>query len=316
MKHIKILLTALLVISFLSSCFKQKRSDNAGEKMQEFIIAISDYARQTDSDFIIIPQNGAELCYNYCDISDGFNQSYLYAIDGLGIEELFYNGTYAPDNERLDMLRQLKDEKKILVSEFVSDNSLIDDAYTADSTEGFACFVRTAANYDYLQIPEVIPNENNNDITALSQIQNYLYLISTDNFSSKQDMIDAIAATNFDLVIIDLFFDDTEFTSSEIAMLKTKANGAKRLVISYISIGSAEKYRYYWKKSWVRHFPCWIKKRYDGYPDEFWVKFWNNTWQEIIYGNDDSYMKKILNAGFDGAYLDNVEAYYFLYFKD
>jgi len=45
------------------------------------------------------------------------------------------------------------------------------------------------------------------------------------------------------------------------------------------------------------------------------VQFWNPEWQKIIYGNDDSYMKKILDAGFDGAYLDNVEAYYFLYNK-
>ncbi|MBL0317621.1 MAG: hypothetical protein IPP69_18435 [Flavobacteriales bacterium] len=46
------------------------------------------------------------------------------------------------------------------------------------------------------------------------------------------------------------------------------------------------------------------------------MKFWNKEWQEIIYGNDASYTKKILDAGFDGAYLDNVEAFYFLYFKD
>jgi cysteinyl-tRNA synthetase len=44
------------------------------------------------------------------------------------------------------------------------------------------------------------------------------------------------------------------------------------------------------------------------------VKFWKDDWQEIIYGNEDSYIKKIIDAGFDGAYLDNVEAYYFLYF--
>ena len=41
--------------------------------------------------------------------------------------------------------------------------------------------------------------------------------------------------------------------------------------------------------------------------------FANKDWQEIIYGNDDSYAKKIIDAGFNGVYLDNIEAYYFLY---
>ena len=36
------------------------------------------------------------------------------------------------------------------------------------------------------------------------------------------------------------------FTAAEITALKTKANGGKRFIISYVSIGSAEKYRYYW----------------------------------------------------------------------
>ncbi len=129
-------------------------------------------------------------------------------------------------------------------------------------------------------------------------------------------MINAIAATNYDIVLIDLFFNEEEWTSSEIGQLKNKANGGQRKVISYISIGSAEKFRYYWKKGWGLHHPLWLKRKYEGYDDEFWVKFWKKDWQDIIYGNDDSYMKKILNAGFDGAYLDNVEAYYFLYYKD
>ena len=59
-----------------------------------------------------------------------------------------------------------------------------------------------------------------------------------------------------------------------------------------------------------------LKKKYDGYTDEFWVNFWEKEWQTIIYGNDNSYMKKIITAGFDGAYLDNVEAYYFLFHNE
>ncbi len=308
-KYIIIILTVTLFC-----CSKEKRSDIAAEKMQEFVVGISNYARNYDPDFMIIPQNGIELAFNNTAPNDGFHSAYVAAINGLGVEALFYNGAYSFDSERLSMLQQLKVSKKIMVAEYVADNNSIADAISRNYSEGFICFPRTIDNYHYSQIPDSVFHSNTEDVTDLSSAQNYLYLISTDNFSSKEDMINAISATNFDVVLIDLFFNAQEWNSDEVNRLKTKANGGKRIVISYMNIGSAEKFRYYWKKDWELHHPVWIKKKYDGYEDEFWVEFWEKDWQDIIYGNDNSYTRKILNAGFDGAYLDNVEAYYFLYF--
>ncbi len=309
-KYILILLTSIIFIA----CSKEKMSDKKGAKMQEFVIAISDYARTYDSDFIVIPQNGAELAFNYLTPEDGLHNGYMSSIDGIGIEELFYNGSFAPDNERLTMLQQISPLKKVMVSEYITDNSSISEAITNNLNEGFICFPRTANNYDYTQIPDSVINENTDDINTLTDAQNYLYLISSDSYSSRQDFINAIATTNFDVVLIDLFYGEAAFSPAEVTQLKTKANGGKRLVISYINIGAAESYRYYWQNDWKLHHPNWLKKPYDGYEDEIWVKFWKKEWQEIIYGNDNSYTKKIINAGFDGIYLDNVEAYYFLYF--
>ncbi len=284
--------------------------------MQDFVIAISDYAHGFDPDFIVIPQNGIELAFNNLDQNDGMNASYMNSIDGFGVEELFYDGSYSPDQERLSLLEELKKSKPIMVAEFISDDNNVQDALDKNYNEGFICFPRISTNYDYMLIPDDIPFVNNNDIYILEDARNYLYLISTDNFSSKQEMIHAIAETDYDLILIDLFFSGTAFTSSEIEQLKTKESGASRLVIAYMNIGSAEKFRYYWKDNWGLHHPLWIRRKYEGYDDEFWVKFWKDSWQEIIYGNDDSYTRKIINSGFDGVYLDNVEAYYFLYYSD
>jgi cysteinyl-tRNA synthetase len=308
----KVVIFSILNVIFFS-CSKEEKTNTAAVKMQEFVINISNYARGYDAYFIIIPQNGIELAFNNIDPNGEINLDYLSAIDGFGVEELFYDGTFSLDNYRLSMLQQLKTTKKIMVSEYVTDANDIQDAFERNLDEGFICFTRTSDNYYYSKIPESVNNSNTNDITDLSMVQNYLYLISTDNFSSKEDMINSIAETNYDLILIDLFFDDYEFTSEEIQQLKTKANGGQRLVISYISIGSAENYRYYWENNWKRNNPKWIKKKYDGYEDEYWIEFWDEEWQNIIYGNDSSYIKKIINAGFDGVYLDNVEAYYFLY---
>jgi len=314
LKHISNLIIAIGITFLISACSKEKMSDKRGEDMQEFVIEISNYARSYEADFIVIPQNGPELAFNYLYPEDGQYQAYMDAIDGFGIEELFYNGAFDLDQERLNTLQLLQPTKKIMVSEYISDNVNIGDAISRNLAEGFICFPRTNLNYDYLEIPSVITNENTLDINNLQDAQNYLYLISSDYYTTKQDMITDIATTNFDVIIIDLFFEDAPFTSAEIIQLKTKANGGKRLVISYMNIGSTENYRYYWKEEWKLGKPSWIKKAYEGYGDEFWVKFWKKDWKEIIFGNSDSYTKKVVDAGFDGVYLDNVEAYYFLYF--
>ncbi|WP_300665545.1 endo alpha-1,4 polygalactosaminidase [Fluviicola sp.] len=314
MKKSLILLFGILSLSY--SC-KEKKSQKAGVKMQDFIIAISKYARAQDPNFILIPQNGEEVLFQNTDPENAVNSDFIAAIDGFGVEELFYNnGSYAPDEYRLNMLRKVSPGLKVLVADYLSDDSNYPDAFQAANAEQFIAFPRFNANYDYKYIPSVVYHENTNNIQTLAQAQNYLYLISTDNYSDKAGFLSAIQQTNFDVVIIDAFFGDELLTSTDVASLKTKQNGAQRLVISYMNIGSAEKYRYYWKKTWGLHHPLWLKKKYDGYKDEIWVKFWKDEWQEIIYGNSDSYTQKLLNAGFDGAYLDNIEAFYFLYHKD
>jgi len=310
MKKCMLLYTILLI---LFSCSRDDKSDEAAHKMQEFVIDISGYARSIDPGFIIIPQNGIELAYLETDPSQGLNTEYLSAIDGFGVEELFYNGPLAVDQERLDMLRELEELKKIMVADYVSDDQDIADDINRNLAEGFICFPRGNDNYYYNHIPEIIINENSSDITSLALAENYLYLISSDLFTSKQSMLDALRSTNYDILLIDLFYEDIQLTVAEIQQLKTKANGGKRMVISYLNIGAAENFRYYWQDDWKLHHPDWIKKKYEGYEDEYWVEFWNKEWQDIIFGNDGSYLKKIIDSGFDGAYLDNTEGYYFLY---
>jgi cysteinyl-tRNA synthetase, unknown class len=307
----------LLLISLCGFACKEKKTVKAGIKMQDFIISISNYARAQDPDFILIPQNGEEILFEDTDPEKEINTALVQAIDGYGVEELFYNGgSYAPDDYRLGMLRKVNSSLKIMVADYLESDSNAPNAFQTADAEQFIAFPRGNSNYDYKTIPGTVHHENSNNVQTLAQAQNYLYLISTDNYSDKATFLSAIQQTNFDVVIIDAFFEDELLTASEVTSLKTKANGGQRLVIAYMNIGSAEKYRYYWKKTWGLHHPLWLKKKYDGYKDEIWVKFWKDEWQEIIYGNDDSYTKKLLDAGFDGAYLDNIEGFYFLYHKD
>ena len=140
--------------------------------------------------------------------------------------------------------------------------------------------------------------------------KNFLYLLDTHNFDAKQEFISAITQTNYDLLIMDLYFiDDIQYTQDEINQLKNKANGGKRLLIAYMSIGEAENYRYYWNPDWLNNPPEWLLDENPNWQGNYKVKYWIKDWQNIIFGNDQSYLKKILDAGFDGVYLDLVDAF-------
>jgi cysteinyl-tRNA synthetase len=82
-----------------------------------------------------------------------------------------------------------------------------------------------------------------------------------------------------------------------------------KLVIAYIDIGEAEDYRTYWRDDWGVGNPEWIAGTDpDGWEGNFPVAFWHDEWRDIWLG-DDGYLQAIVDAGFDGIYLDWVEAY-------
>jgi cysteinyl-tRNA synthetase len=109
---------------------------------------------------------------------------------------------------------------------------------------------------------------------------------------------------------MDMFFGEgTEFTAAGINQLKNKANGGKRLVISYMSIGEAEDYRYYWQPGWEVGDPFFIEKENPEWEGNYKVRYWEKEWQDIIFGTESSYLNKILDADFDGVYLDIIEAF-------
>lgn len=310
-----IILSSLLLVLVAFTNIKESKTMKAALKMQDFVIDISKYARSIHSNFVIIPQNGPELAFEKLNTGGKFRKAYIDAIDGIAVEDLFYNGKPKIDQYRLQILRKLQTEKQVMVSDFITKDDAIESIKIQSSKENFLLYPRVSSNEHYREIPEIVPNENDKDILQLSDVKNYLYLINPANIRTKRAYIKAISETNFDMITIDLFFNDEPLTPKDVEQLKRKANGGKRLIISYVNIGAAENWRYYWNRNWQLNDPIWLKKNYVGYEDEFYVQFWHEDWKNIIYGNPESYVKKILDAGFDGAFLDNVEAYYFLYNK-
>ena len=141
------------------------------------------------------------------------------------------------------------------------------------------------------------------------------------NLGPKQQA--KIAASPYDVVVIDslLGAEDEEgdgktrfLAKEEIAKMKRKPDGSRRLVIKYFSIGESENYRHYWRPEWNKARPSWMSKENKEWKGNYLVQYWNPTWQHIIFGAPESYADMMLDLGFDGFYLDRVDAYY--YFGD
>jgi cysteinyl-tRNA synthetase len=288
------------------------------EEMRNFVIGLSDYAKNNHPGFLIIPQNGQELITHNGESNGILHFKYVQSIDGSGREDLFYgynaDNIATPldeENLMLGFCNRCKESGiPVFVTDYCSSHTNIDSSYSWNYQKEFISFAAPERNLNVIpEYPAKPFSENGSTIKSIHSVKNFLYLINSENFKTKTNFIDAVSATWYDLLIIDLFHSEEAFTSQEIEKLKTKPNGNKRLVICYLSIGEAEDYRYYWQTDWKTNKPGWLKAENPDWKGNYKVQYWDSTWQRIIYRNADSYLDKIISAGFDGAYLDLVDAY-------
>ena len=308
----------VLILVFLISPMVFSQDIDYRQEMRNFVMELRSYADSQTGEFFIIPQNGQELITFSGDPDGILQEDYLSAIDGSGREDLFFG--YENDDEQtalsdrqylFDLCRLYEKEGvEVIVTDYCSTPANVDYSYLRNAESGFVSFAAGRRELDVLpSYPEVPYNVNNKDIIALKDVRNFLYLINGEAFDSKADFIKAVARTDYDLLIIDLFYDGSSWSSDEINRLKRKAGGGSRLVICYMSIGEAEDYRFYWEAIWQQGKPGWFAGENPYWEGNFKVRYWDEGWKKIIYGNDESYLKRIIDAGFDGVYLDIVDAF-------
>ncbi len=123
-------------------------------------------------------------------------------------------------------------------------------------------------------------------------------------YQLQNAQIDSIITSGFDLIVMDYSMDGTQataYTATEIARIKA----AGIIPIAYLSIGEAEDYRFYWKTSWYQNPPLWLGRENPDWQGNFAVRYWHEEWQNILL----EYIDKILQQGFQGLYLDKVDAF-------
>jgi cysteinyl-tRNA synthetase, unknown class len=115
-----------------------------------------------------------------------------------------------------------------------------------------------------------------------------------------QGNVGAIAGTDADVAVI-----DETAGAAMVEKLKRKPGGGRRIVIGYLAIGEAEKWRGYWKNCCSGNSPSWLTSRTQGWSGNYAVKFWEPGWKAIVMQR----LNSLIAAGFDGVYLDRADTW-------
>jgi cysteinyl-tRNA synthetase len=139
----------------------------------------------------------------------------------------------------------------------------------------------------------------------------FAYVLQADELGQTPAVVaDKLNKAQRDWFILDPHFsEEVRWQSSDFKIIR--GNNPNCKIIAYISIGEAENYRPYWKKSWSDNGkstavkPLWLLNENPEWKGNFVVKYWDKEWQEIILNS----VKEAMAAGFDGVYLDIVDGF-------
>jgi cysteinyl-tRNA synthetase, unknown class len=153
-------------------------------------------------------------------------------------------------------------------------------------------------------------------------------LMSARSWGYQLQKVDPSALGNeFDVLVVDYARDGTQataYTKADVERFRLRTTGKPRIVLSYLSIGEAESYRSYWRPDWFQTPPAWVGAENAAWRKNYAVNFWDARWQRLLFNPNPTgwdrarewlgletkpYLDRIIDAGFDGVYLDRVDAY-------
>jgi len=136
----------------------------------------------------------------------------------------------------------------------------------------------------------------------LLDVQTWLYHLGDAN----DDTIEEIADGDFDLVVLEwasYAAEETPYTAEQLDAMRSDDDD---LIVSYLSIGEAESYRYYWNTDEFQAvMDDFLDEENPEWEENFKVEYWNEDWQATIF----DYLERIIDGGFNGVYLDIIDAY-------
>ena len=149
---------------------------------------------------------------------------------------------------------------------------------------------------------------------SLNDVNFWAYQIQDLN---KTGAIKKLVDSKFDLVVLEPTRSDKETanfkTKKMVKRIKNSdgsVDGVRKRVIAYVDIGEAEDWRWYWQDDWEVGNPDFIiTEDPDGWSGNYPVAYWRDEWKDIMIYDEDSALNQVLDDGFDGIYMDWIEAY-------
>lgn len=152
--------------------------------------------------------------------------------------------------------------------------------------------------------------ENAKEILTVAHARNWLPVLRSDRFGTKGKFIEAIAETNYDIVLVDVAHRSSELlVKADVQRLKYKKLGPRRLVFAVMPLGRAYDWRWYWMKGWEVGNPAFLYAL-DDTPGTYLTDLGSGEWRGML----GKYLAGIMDLGFDGVMFDDVGTY--LWFEE
>ncbi len=133
----------------------------------------------------------------------------------------------------------------------------------------------------------------------------WAYVLQAEKLApSASQAAERLAECDRDWIVLDAFFQPPRrWRPAELERIRRGKPGRK--ILAYLSIGEAERYRPYWKKSWERRRPLFLGPENPQWKGNYQVRYWRPEWQRLILEE----VSRIVRTGFDGLFLDKVDAF-------
>lgn len=157
-------------------------------------------------------------------------------------------------------------------------------------------------------LSRALPHED----VAAARARTQALLASASRFAIQLQGLnfDAVDRADPDVVVVDYSWDggaSREMTRADVRRLRQRPGRQQRIVLAYLSIGEAESYRWYWKREARGGKASFLIRENPRWPGNFLTRYWDPAWHEVIVTGRSSYLSRVLDAGFDGVFLDTVD---------
>lgn len=294
------------------------------DEMRAFVQRIAAYGRSQKRNFVVLSHGGLELLAkrNTDDDKVAPARTYMRSIDGMIVDAMFAGRpvfgqpTSADFRERIEPLVTLARDNglAIMTMDFAKDRGTIDRVLQESAKRGFAPAVVPVPAADLATLPTYPArpfNENSSSVLSLKDVKNFVYIANSAGFGRQAEFALKVHGTNYDVVIVDVMHGRQPLSKRAVETLKYKKLGSRRLVLARMDVGFAASYQYYWKEGWREGSPSWITAPHPDDPDRYLVEFWQPQWQEMLSGNDTSYLFGIVKQGYDGVVLESLNSFLF-----